>query len=114
MVAVGSTTFSFCSLAVTLTLSRPVTATIENSAPCGFQHLVQPHTWLCADWPVIETVTLLSAHLQDSVPPAKLGAAGLMPLSTAGWMEVAISMTSLVSCASLAAAPCGAVCNRPV
>src|SRR4051812_38459019 len=90
IVALGSTTFSFCSLAVTLTLSRPVTATIENSAPCGFQHLVQPHTWLCADWPVIETVTLLLAHLQDSVPPAKLGAAALMPLSTAGWMEVAI------------------------
>src|SRR6185312_10561655 len=82
IVALGSTTFSFCSLAVTSMLSRPVTATCENSEPFGFQHLVQPHTWLWADCPLTETVTLLSAHLHDSVPPAKLAAACLMPLST--------------------------------
>jgi hypothetical protein len=29
---------------VTFTLSRGATATCENSAPCGFQHFVQPHT----------------------------------------------------------------------
>jgi hypothetical protein len=31
---------------VTLTLSRDTTATIEKSAPFGFQHLLQPQTWL--------------------------------------------------------------------
>jgi hypothetical protein len=33
---------------VTSTLSRGTTATTENSAPSGFQHLVQPQAWLCA------------------------------------------------------------------
>ena len=44
MVALGSTTFSFSSFAVTLRFSRGVTAICENSAPLGFQHLVQPQT----------------------------------------------------------------------
>src|SRR3989442_16036474 len=96
MVADGSTTLSLSSFAVTFSLSRGTTATCENSAPAGFQHLVQPQAWLCALWPVIDTVTFLSEHLQFSVPPAKFGAAGLMPLSIAGWMEngAAMSITS--------------------
>src|SRR5882724_11783820 len=48
IVADGSTTLSLFSLALTLRLSRETTATCENSAPCGFQHLVQPQTWLWA------------------------------------------------------------------
>jgi hypothetical protein len=39
---VGSTIFSLPSFAVTFTLSLPTTATTENIAPAGFQHLVQP------------------------------------------------------------------------
>src|SRR4029079_94613 len=42
IVAFGSTTWSFDSFAVTLTLSRGITATCENNAPDGFQHFVQP------------------------------------------------------------------------
>src|SRR5215831_11789775 len=86
MVALGSTTFSLSSLAETLRLSRGVTATCENSAPAGFQHLVQPQAWLCAVCPLIDTVTFRSAHLHCSVPPAKFGAAGRMPLSMEGWI----------------------------
>src|SRR5262245_31573103 len=82
--ALESTTFSFCSLAVTLTLSRPVTAICENTAPCGFQHLVQPQTWLKATSPLMLTVTGEDVHLQVSVPPAKLATPGLTPPSTAG------------------------------
>jgi hypothetical protein len=66
------------------TLSRDTTATWENSDPAGFQHLVQPHTWLCATCPLISTTTGSVAHRQDKVPPAKTGAAGWMPSSTAG------------------------------
>src|SRR5687767_778918 len=84
IVALGSTTFSLFSFAVTLRLSRGTTATCENSAPLGFQHFVQPQTWLWADWPLIDTATLLSEHLQYSVPPAKFARAGLIPRSTAG------------------------------
>jgi hypothetical protein len=36
---------------------------------------------------LIATATFLSEHLQVSVPPAKFATAGLMPLSTPGWME---------------------------
>src|SRR6185503_5896113 len=78
---------SLSSLAVTESLSRGTTATCENSAPAGFQHFVQPHTWLCALWLFTDTATFLSEHFQFSVPPLKLAAAPLMPLSTAGWME---------------------------
>jgi hypothetical protein len=44
MVALESTTFSFSAFLVTVILSRGTTATIENIAPAGFQHLVHPHT----------------------------------------------------------------------
>ena len=42
MVADESTISSLPSLAVTLRLSRGVTATTEKTAPLGFQHLLQP------------------------------------------------------------------------
>src|SRR5205814_2918081 len=42
--ALGSTIASLLPFALTLRLSRVTTATCENSAPFGFQHLVQPHT----------------------------------------------------------------------
>src|SRR5687767_11459654 len=87
MVALGSTTFSLPSFALTRRLSRETTATIEKSAPLGFQHLVQPQTWLWALWPLIATVTGSLLHRHVSVPPSKPCFAGLMPLSTAGWIE---------------------------
>src|SRR2546423_1184273 len=87
MVALGSTTFSLPSFAVTRRLSRETTATMEKRAPFGFQHLVQPHTWLWALWPLIATVTASLLHRHASVPPEKPALAGLMPLSTAGWIE---------------------------
>src|SRR4249919_725435 len=96
--ALESMTFNFSSFAVTLRFSRGVTATCENSASPGFQHFVQPQTWLCAHWPLIVTVTLLVVHLHCSVPPAKFGAAGLRPLSTAGWIEIAMVNILLVMC----------------
>src|SRR5690349_7880079 len=86
MVVEVSTTASLSALAVTFSLSRPTTATWENRLPAGFQHLVQPHTWLCATWLWISTITGLVAQRQVSVPPEKFGAAGWMPLSTAGWI----------------------------
>ena len=67
------------------------TATCANNAPAGFQHLVQPHTWLCATCPLISTVTGLLAQRQVKVPPAKPAAARLMP-STAGWMFTSLLM----------------------
>src|SRR5579871_4026957 len=82
--AFSSTTLSLLPLAVTVTLSRPVTPTMENSAPCGFQHLLQPQAWLKATLESILTVTGLLAHLQVSVPPAKFGEPFLTPLSTIG------------------------------
>src|SRR5688572_810160 len=95
MTALGSTILSLSSFAVTLTLSRDTAATTENSAPAGFQHLVQPQAWLKLDCPLIETTTLRSAHLHCSVPPAKLGAAaGPTPLSTDGWIETAMVSSS--------------------
>src|SRR5262247_2032238 len=82
--AFESTTANLSSLAVTRTLSRGTTATWENSAPAGFQHLVQPHTWLCADCVLMLTSTGLLAQRHASVPPEKPAAPGLTPLSTAG------------------------------
>src|SRR5262245_53632612 len=41
IVALGSTTASLSAFFVTPTLSLGTTATTENSAPWGFQHLVQ-------------------------------------------------------------------------
>src|SRR5579871_603245 len=90
MGAFSSTILSLLPLAVTVTLSRPATPTMENRAPSGFQHLLQPQAWLKATFEPILTVTGLLAHLQVSVPPAKLGEPFLTPLSTIGWMWVAI------------------------
>jgi len=84
IVAEGSTTFSFCPLAVTATLSRGATATTENSAPSGFQHRVQPQAWLKAVCAPMATVTGSRAHRHASVPPAKSFAAGAIPRSTEG------------------------------
>src|SRR5690554_1275105 len=67
--ALGSTTRNLSPLAVTLRFSRGTTATIENSAPSGFQHLVQPQTWLCAHCPLICTCTGLLVHRHVKVPP---------------------------------------------
>src|SRR5512133_3634320 len=92
MVALGSTIFSLSPLAVTLTLSRPVTATIEKMAPAGFQHLLQPQAWLWAVWPLISTVTGSVAHRQVSVPPAKLRLAGRnTPLSMSGCKAIGLA-----------------------
>src|ERR687891_333941 len=88
MVALGSTILSFASFALTRRLSRETTATCEKSAPLGFQHLVQPQTWLWALWPLIATVTGSLLHRHESVPPENPCRAGLMPLSTEGWMEM--------------------------
>src|SRR4249919_3589298 len=86
MVAASSTTPSFSSCAVTLTLSRGTTATTENAAPLGFQHLVQPQAWLCATWDSTFTSTLSVAHRHCSVPPLKPASPFLTPLSTDGLM----------------------------
>src|SRR5580704_6664419 len=88
--AFSSTTFSLLPLAVTLTLSRLMTPMTENVAPAGFQHLVQPQAWLKATLPPIFTVTGLLVHLQLSVPPPKFAAPFLTPLSTDGWILVAM------------------------
>src|SRR6185312_14692307 len=94
MVAPGSTTFNLFPLAVTLTLSRDTTATCENSAPLGFQHFVQPQTWLWALCAVTDTATLPSKHLQYAVPPEKFAARGWMRCSPAG----RIAGIAIVSC----------------
>jgi hypothetical protein len=86
----GSTTFSLSAFAVTSTFSRGTTATIENMAPAGFQHCVQPQTWLCAVCALTATVTGFDAHLHASVPPAKSAAPCLTPLSTDGWIATAM------------------------
>src|SRR2546425_3184105 len=91
IVAFGSTIFSLLPLALTLTLSRGATATCANSAPLGFQHLVQPQTWLCALCALTDTLTGLDVHRQLSVPPPKPGVPAFTPLSTAGWIEIAFA-----------------------
>src|SRR5215831_21051653 len=82
--ALGSTTFSLSAFLVTLTLSRGTTATWANSAPFGFQHLVQPHTWLWAicDETATSTGSLVQRHRR--VPPLKVLEPEAIPLSTAG------------------------------
>src|SRR5881628_2260005 len=102
MVALESTTRSLSAFSVTVRFSRGATATCENSAPLGFQHLVHPQTWLWALWPLIDTATFRSEHLQYSAPPAKFAAAGLMPLSTAGWMESGVAIVNSSSSKRLA------------
>src|SRR3989442_12276779 len=94
MPAFGSLAGELSSLAVTRTLPSGTTASWENSAPAGFQHLVHPHTWLWAHWLSIATATFLSGQWQTSVPPAKFLAAGFMPRSTAGCMEIALAIVS--------------------
>src|SRR5438128_473086 len=84
MAALGSTIFSLSPFSATLRLSRPTTATIENLAPAGFQHLVQPQAWLWAIAAPIFTFTGLDEHLQTSVPPAKLSEPLTIPLSIDG------------------------------
>src|SRR6202012_4733579 len=88
MAAFSSTIFSLSAFSITETWSLPTTATTENLAPAGFQHLVQPQAWLCATWAPIFTFTGLVAHLHTSVPPAKLAEPFLMPLSSDGCSEV--------------------------
>src|SRR5678816_672328 len=88
--ALASTTFSFSCPDVTLTLSRPTTATCENSAPAGFQHLVQPQTWLCAVCEERVTVTGPCVHLQFKVPPENEAEPFFTPPSTAGWIAIAM------------------------
>ena len=70
--------------AVTLSLSLGTTATTENIAPAGFQHLVQPQAWLCATLPLMVTVTGSVAHWQVSVPPLNFLLPALTPLSIDG------------------------------
>src|SRR5260370_37769324 len=93
MVADGSTTFSLLSFALTSRLSRETTAICANSAPAGFQHLVQPQTWLQAHCPLTLTVTAVCLHLQTSVPPANSFAPGLTPWSTAGCIEILLAIS---------------------
>src|SRR6186713_1079571 len=94
MAALASTVVSFCSLAVTLRLSRLTTATTENFAPAGFQHLVHPQAWLWATLPLMETVTGSEAQWQVSVPPLNFLAPGLRPLSIDGWSLTAMIIPS--------------------
>src|SRR5580765_4710546 len=84
MVAVASTTLSLLAPAVTLTLSRPMTATTEKVAPAGFQHLLQPQAWLKATSLASVTVTGFEEHLQVSAPPLKPLVPDCTPLSTDG------------------------------
>ena len=72
MAALESTTWSFCSLAVTASLPRGTTATTENRAPSGFQHLLQPQAWLKATSLASVTVIGKPAKPTDlAVPPAR-------------------------------------------
>jgi hypothetical protein len=80
----GSTTTSLSPFSSTVTFSCAVTATTENLAPSGFQHLVQPQMWLWATCPLIATLTGGSAQAQTSVPPVKLALPGLQDRRTNG------------------------------
>src|SRR5208282_4155097 len=86
----GSTTLSLWPFAVTVSLSRGTTATTENIAPLGFQHLVQPQAWSKATLPSIFTFTGASVHMHTRVPPLKLGEPGFTPLLMAGCKASAI------------------------
>ena len=77
IVALESTTFSLSALAVTLRLSRGTTATCENSAPPGFQHFVQPHTWLCARLTFDRYGDLVVRTLAVQRPAGEVGSRGL-------------------------------------
>src|SRR5204862_512362 len=99
---------SLFAFAVTLSLSRGTTATCENSAPLGFQHLVHPHTWLCAYCVVTETVTASLPHWHVSVPPLNDDEPALTPLSTAGWIE-----TMAIHSSSTLPSSYGSISRRP-
>src|SRR5678815_793673 len=90
MVALVSTMLSLPALPVTLTLSFGTTATTENTAPAGFQHLVHPQAWLCATLPLMETVTGSVAQWQVSVPPLNFLLPALTPLSIDGCSLIAM------------------------
>ena len=75
---------------MTSTWSRGTTATMLKVAPSGFQHWVQPQTWLCRVLAPSVTTTGSVAQWQVSLPPAKSGLPGLTPPSTDGWIEMAI------------------------
>src|SRR3954469_4343681 len=94
MVAEVSTIFSLAALLVTLTLSLGTTATTENTAPAGFQHLVQPQAWLWATLPLMETVTGSVAQRQLSVPPLNFLLPALTPLSIDGCSLMAMTVAS--------------------
>src|SRR5215813_13193980 len=87
----ASTTLSLFAFAVTESLSRGTTATSENIAPSGFQHLLQPHAWLNATFAPSDTVTGLLEHLHVSVPPLKSLVPAFTPLLTDGWMFIAMA-----------------------
>src|SRR6185436_20625895 len=101
IVAFVSTTLSFCAFSVTSSLSRGTTPTSENMAPSGFQLLVQPQAWLNATSPLMRTFTCLSAQWQTRVPPAKLAAPALTPLSNAGCIDIAAIMLPPLYCSEL-------------
>src|SRR6185312_13675054 len=84
MAAFSSTIFSLSPFSATSSLSRPTTATTENLAPAGFQHLVQPQAWLWAMAAPIFTFTGLDAHLHTRTPPWKLSEPLTIPLSIDG------------------------------
>src|ERR1700757_3423321 len=96
MVVEASTTDSLSPFSSTVTFWRGTTATTENVAPSGFQHLVQPQAWLCATSPLMPTLTGLSLHLQTRVPPAKLPEPRFTPLSIAGWMLAVMGLPPCV------------------
>src|SRR5512147_66380 len=102
--AAGSTTLSLSPFAVTVSLSRGTTATSENSAPAGFQHLLQPHAWLNATLAPSVTVTGALAHLHVSVPPLKSLFPALTPSFTAGWMLIGMTRPLVVGPGSSPAA----------
>jgi hypothetical protein len=52
---------------------------MENKAPSGFQHFVQPHTWLWALWLDIVISTLFLLQWQVSFPPEKSSTLGVIP-----------------------------------
>src|SRR5688572_9209552 len=88
--ALGSTTESFSAPELTVSLSLGTTATTENTAPAGFQHLVQPQAWLWATLPLMETVTGSAAQWQVNVPPLNFFAPALTPLSIDGCSLIAM------------------------
>src|SRR3954471_2969221 len=94
MVALVSTIFSLAAFPVTRTLSFGTTATTENFAPAGFQHLVQPQAWLWATLPLMATVTGSAAQWQVSVPPLNFFAPALRPLSIDGCSLIAMNIPS--------------------